>query len=248
MNPRPLLLRSLSRLSTRSVPRSSISVLPPLLSSPISVLAPSSASTSFHSASFQGASFNSASFHSASFHGASFNSAYCIDKIYPGSNSNDVADLVHGEFAKRYSVEVREKFTGFIPPEALQIRYMRSSGPGGQSVNTSNTKVEVRFNLDEADWIPLWIKKQFAEDHKHRINKKNEFVITSEKTRTQLLNQADCLDRIRHFVREAEIKATPKEIDPEEEARIASRKAKANERRLVEKKRRSMKNSMRGQL
>ena len=48
--------------------------------------------------------------------------------------------------------------SGFIPTHALQFRFMRSSGPGGQSVNTSNTKVEVRFSLDEADWIPLWIK------------------------------------------------------------------------------------------
>jgi len=177
---------------------------------------------------------------------ASFQSAYSIDKIYPGANARDIANLIHHEYAKQYSVEVREKFSGFIPPDALQFRYMRSSGPGGQSVNTSNSKVEVRFNLDEADWIPIWIKKQFMEDQKNRINKKNEFVITSEVTRTQLLNQADCMDRIRHYIREAEVKATPKEIDPEEVERMKKSQAKANERRLVEKKRRSNTKSGRG--
>jgi len=179
---------------------------------------------------------------------SSFQSAYSIDKIYSGSSPNDIAALVHHDYAKQYSVEVREKFTGFIPSEALHFRYMRSSGAGGQSVNTSNTKVEVRFNLDEAHWIPIWIKKQFVEDHKHRINKNNEFVLTSDRTRTQLLNQADCMDRIRHYIREAEVKATPKEVDPEEEERKKKSEAKANETRLLEKQRRSLTKDGRGQM
>ena len=84
------------------------------------------------------------------------------------------------------------------------------------------------------------------EDQKPRINKKNEFVITSESTRTQLLNQADCMDRIRHYIREAEVKATPKEVDPEEVERMKKSEAKANDRRLLEKKRNSLKKSGRG--
>ena len=91
-------------------------------------------------------------------------------------------------------------------------------------------------------------QKQFIEDQKHRINKRNEFVISSEKTRTQLLNQADCLDRIRHYIRESEVKATPKEVDPEEEELKKKRADKANERRLLEKKRHSLKKSGRGPL
>jgi len=186
--------------------------------------------------------------HQLRFASSVYKSAYSIDKIYPGSAAIDIANLVHHEYAKQYSVEAREKFTGYIPSNALEIRSMRSSGPGGQSVNTSNSKVEVRFNVELADWIPLWIKKQFIEDQKHRINKRNEFVISSEKTRTQLLNQADCLDRIRHYIRESEVKATPKEVDPEEEELKKKKADKANERRLLEKKRHSLKKSGRGPL
>jgi len=177
-----------------------------------------------------------------------YKSAYSIDKIYPGSSPTDIANLVHHEYAKQYSVETREKFTGYIPSEALEIRSMRSSGPGGQGVNTSNSKVEVRFNVEEADWIPLWIKKQFVADQKNRINKRNQFVISSEKTRTQLLNQAECMDRIRHYIRESEIRATPVEVDPAEEELERKRAAKANERRLLEKKKRSFDKSGRGPL
>jgi len=221
------LCRSLSRFSS-----SSLSPLP-LLRPSVAALQPQ---------------FPCSSSSSSSSPSPIFKSLYNIENIYPGCSAADVANLLHHEFAKKYSVEVRDKFTGYIPDNALVIRAMRSSGPGGQSVNTSSTKVEVRFNVEEADWIPLWIKKQFTIDQKHRINKRNEFIITSEKTRTQLLNQADCLDRIRHHIREAEATATPKEVDPAEAALGEKRKAKANERRLLEKRIKSHNNSMKGPL
>lgn len=35
----------------------------------------------------------------------------------------------------------------------LDITYSRSSGAGGQHVNTVNTKVEVRFKVADATWL-----------------------------------------------------------------------------------------------
>jgi len=245
MNPCPLLRDALPRFSS-SLRQSSSSLRPSILSPASPSVSPSHVVVVSPSLGLHLLSAN----HRVSLRFAStdFKSAYSIDKIYPGCSAADVANLVHHEFAKQYSVEVREKFTGYIPSEALEIRAMRSSGPGGQSVNTSNTKIEIRFNVEQAHWIPLWIKKQFILDQKHRINKRNEFIISSEKTRSQLLNQADCLDRIRHYIREAEVTATPKEVDPEEEALKKRREEKANERRLMDKKRHSQKKSGRGPL
>jgi len=239
MNPSFLLREALPRLSSF---RQSASIRPTICpSAPSSVSVSPSLGLHLLSGSNRGTLF-------LRFASTTYKSAYSIDKIYPGCSPTDIANLIHHEYAKQYSVESRDKFTGYIPPEALTIKAMRSSGPGGQSVNTSNTKVEVRFNVEQAHWIPLWIKKQFISDQKHRINKRDEFVITSEKTRSQLLNQADCLDRIRHYIRESEVSATPKEIDPVEEALKKKREAKANERRLVDKKRNSLKKSGRGPL
>lgn len=42
----------------------------------------------------------------------------------------------------------------YIPESYLEINHSRSSGPGGQNVNKVNTKVELRFKLDAADWLP----------------------------------------------------------------------------------------------
>lgn len=46
------------------------------------------------------------------------------------------------------------KFSGYIPVNQLDITYCRSTGPGGQHVNCVNTKVDVRFKLSIAEWIP----------------------------------------------------------------------------------------------
>jgi len=35
----------------------------------------------------------------------------------------------------------------------VTIQFARSSGAGGQNVNKVNTKVDMRFKLDEADWL-----------------------------------------------------------------------------------------------
>ena len=47
--------------------------------------------------------------------------------------------------------------------DQLIITYSRSSGPGGQNVNKVNTKVDVRFNLNDADWIPEPVRQKFKD-------------------------------------------------------------------------------------
>ena len=38
-----------------------------------------------------------------------------------------------------------------IPPEELSWRFSRSSGPGGQSVNTTDSRVELSYDLADSD-------------------------------------------------------------------------------------------------
>lgn len=54
------------------------------------------------------------------------------------------------------------EFSGYIPVKKLQISYCKSSGPGGQHVNTTNTKVTVSLHLESADWIPENAKQKLA--------------------------------------------------------------------------------------
>ncbi len=65
----------------------------------------------------------------------------------------------------------------------------RSSGPGGQNVNKVNTRVELRFNIDNSQFLSLLEKFKLKEQLKNRVNSAGELVLASETQRTQLGNK-----------------------------------------------------------
>jgi peptidyl-tRNA hydrolase ICT1 len=71
-----------------------------------------------------------------------------------------------------------------IPKDKLTFAFSRSSGPGGQNVNKVNTKVDLRFNIESAGWLTEEVKERLIELYPNRINSENEFIVTSQKTRT----------------------------------------------------------------
>ncbi|ELT88888.1 hypothetical protein CAPTEDRAFT_179133 [Capitella teleta] len=132
-------------------------------------------------------------------------------------------------------------FTGFIPLRELEVKHLRGSGPGGQNVNKVNTKVEVRFHVETAEWVPKEARYVLLQQEKNRINKEGYLIVSSDKTRKQLLNQADCLEKIRQMVRLA---CTPDVEPSQDDFRIMSlKKEKARQEILREKKRHSLKKS-----
>lgn len=52
---------------------------------------------------------------------------------------------------------------------------------------TVNTKVDVRFDIEKAKWIPNHLKPILREKHNTRITKEGEFFIQSDKTRSQTI-------------------------------------------------------------
>ncbi|XP_006912301.1 peptidyl-tRNA hydrolase ICT1, mitochondrial isoform X1 [Pteropus alecto] len=126
--------------------------------------------------------------------GTEFQSIYSLDKLYPESRGLDTAWRVPGD-AKQASSD--------IPLDRLTVSYCRSSGPGGQNVNKVNSKAEVRFHLASADWIAEPVRQKMAVTHKNKINRSGELILTSECSRYQFRNLADCLQKIRDMIAEA---------------------------------------------
>ena len=56
------------------------------------------------------------------------------------------------------SLYIYDSVISFV--DKLTVSYTRSSGPGGQNVNKVNTKAEVRFHIDSADWLPAEAKQK----------------------------------------------------------------------------------------
>ncbi|XP_062507798.1 large ribosomal subunit protein mL62-like [Corticium candelabrum] len=135
--------------------------------------------------------------------------------------------------------EPRESFTTSIPVDKLTVSFSRSGGPGGQNVNKVNTKVELRFHVPSADWLPGWVKQKLINLEKNRISKLGELVVTSSVYRTQHQNLNDALSRLQTMVNEAG--SLPNQPSAATVAKIKYLQRRAADMRLKAKKYQSQK-------
>lgn len=136
-----------------------------------------------------------------------------------------------------------KRFDGVIPIKKLIIDCCRSSGPGGQHVNKKNTKASVSFHLATAEWLPEETREKLASIHKSRINNEGFFTVRSDKTRTNTLNIADCMDKLRCYISEAE-QPPPPELSMETIELRRQRLERAAMLRLEKKRHNSMQRNL----
>ena len=79
----------------------------------------------------------------------------------------------------------------------------RSSGKGGQHVNKTNTKVELRFNIDASEILNESEKEILKEKLKGRINNDGILQIVSQETRSQLKNKNKCIEKFYKLLEDA---------------------------------------------
>ncbi|KAI8470086.1 MAG: hypothetical protein J3K34DRAFT_469426 [Monoraphidium minutum] len=132
-----------------------------------------------------------------------------------------------------------------ITKDDVDFSFARSSGPGGQNVNKVNTKVDMRFQLDSAGWIPEEVKDAIRRAEKNKFTKDGWIVVTSTRHRLQSANMDDALAKLQEMIDKAIEAVTPKEADPETIARIKKNIKAGNERRLDGKKKDSKKKTER---
>eukprot|EP00826_Nyctotherus_ovalis_P055816 TRINITY_DN7454_c0_g3_i1.p1 TRINITY_DN7454_c0_g3~~TRINITY_DN7454_c0_g3_i1.p1 ORF type:complete len:158 (+),score=42.02 TRINITY_DN7454_c0_g3_i1:113-586(+) len=118
-----------------------------------------------------------------------------------------------------------------VKAENLNIKYLRSSGPGGQHVNKTNSKAEIRFNINSCKWLPEDVKKRFYNAYRNKITKSGDYVVTSDKHREQERNLKSAIAKLQEVVDEVEEEPVAYNPKPKKEP------LHAKERRIAGKKR-----------
>ena len=118
-----------------------------------------------------------------------------------------------------------------VPDGELSERFSRSSGPGGQGVNTSDSRVELSFDVARSPSLPETTRARMLARLEGRLVDGVVTVAASEH-RAQLANRRAARERMSDLLTQA---AAP----PPRKRRPTKPSRAANQRRLDEKKRRS---------
>lgn len=113
----------------------------------------------------------------------------------------------------------------------LKFKAVRSSGPGGQHVNKTSSKVEVTFNIIASEAFSEKEKERLKEKLKNRITQEGMLILSSSATRSQHKNKTKVIERLIKLI-EASLKVSKprKKTKPSKgaiEKRLKSKKQQA---------------------
>jgi ribosome-associated protein len=125
-----------------------------------------------------------------------------------------------------------------IPMSEIVFRFSRSGGPGGQNVNKTETKTELRFNVVDSPSLSEDQRTRISKNLVSKISADGILQIIVQDSRSQSQNRETALHRFRELLRGALI--NPKK------RKTTSPTAASQERRLREKKTRGQIKRLRG--
>jgi ribosome-associated protein len=118
-----------------------------------------------------------------------------------------------------------------VPERELSERFSRSSGPGGQGVNTTDSRVELSFDVARSPSLPETTRTRMLTRLEGRLVD-GIVTVTASEHRAQLANRRAARDRLTALLTQA---AAP----PPRKRRPTKPSRAAKQRRLDEKKRRA---------
>ena len=118
-----------------------------------------------------------------------------------------------------------------IPLSELVYTASRSSGPGGQHVNTSDTRIQVRWNVKESSALDDAGRARVLKMLASRLTEAGDLILAGDSHRSQRRNREDVTQRLAALVREALIPPKPRRKTKPTRA--------SKEKRLDEKRRKA---------
>lgn len=111
-----------------------------------------------------------------------------------------------------------------IPDSDLTWRFSRASGPGGQNVNTTDTRVQLSFDLAGSDAFPDKLKQRMLA----RLG--DQVVVAATEHRSQLRNRRAAEERLGRLLQEA--------MRPPPARRVPTKPSKGFKQRRIQQKKR----------
>jgi ribosome-associated protein len=122
-----------------------------------------------------------------------------------------------------------------IPLEELELRASRASGPGGQGVNTTDSRVELRFDLAGSPSLPPEVKERAMRRLASRLDSSGRLRVVAQNQRSQLANRRDAIERFAALL--AGAVAEPRSRKPTRpSAAAAARRVEAKRQRAAVKR------------
>jgi ribosome-associated protein len=122
-----------------------------------------------------------------------------------------------------------------IPVAELEFRASRASGPGGQGVNTTDSRVELRFDLAGSPSLPPEAKARALRRLGPRLDTDGVLRVVAQARRSQLANRRAAVERFAELLTAA--LHTPRPRRPTRPSRAAeAQRVEAKRRRSATKR------------
>jgi ribosome-associated protein len=126
-----------------------------------------------------------------------------------------------------------------LPISELEYRASRSSGPGGQHVNTSSTRIEIWWDIAGSPSLTPEQRSQLLERLRTRLDSNGRLRLVSGESRSQLRNRENVTERLKEVVAAAlAVRKKRKPTKPSPGAKAARLEAKRR-RALTKQQRRA---------
>jgi len=127
-----------------------------------------------------------------------------------------------------------------IPAADLSYEFSRSGGPGGQHVNTADTRVRLRFALRSCAVLHFSVKDRIRNQNPGRVTDDGELILVSQNNRSRHRNIEVARERLAALVLAA--------LKPPKKRRPTKPSRNARKRRMDSKKKRGQIKKNRGKV
>lgn len=110
----------------------------------------------------------------------------------------------------------------------IEVQAVRSSGPGGQNVNKTSTKIQLKFDFATCSQLPEHSKEYIRSRKTLRFDSDGKLMITSQESRSQKANLDKAYAKLKDILQ--------KSLLPKKKRLETRPNASSVEKRIVQKK------------